>query len=835
MDPKKDERERSESPEEPPVVIKPIAASKLQAFSIGSSRKTPFQKHKEELELKKKRESEEAAKVYEEFVASFEDAPDFVTGIKSSSRQQTMVARDSELDYERPAPSTFKPTSFVKAGEQFPRTQAFVKAGESSSFKTPAFVKAGETPSSKPPAFTKAGETSHRSNFTSEKKESPKFSVSKPAAKSISLIPKKETGNSIKPMPFVKAGEGTKPMPFVKAGQTTGGKAKMMIDQEESDEEDDALARKEAKSQKKRNLDTFLEEIKKEQEDRDDRLRKVPRSSSSASSSGRDISAGITLKAAFEDRQGSHDLGDPWTTNLYVGNINPAVNEMQLCQEFGRYGPIASVKIMWPRSQEEHDRNRNCGFVSFMERRDAEQALRALDGKDVQGYVMKVGWGKAVPLPAQPMFVLEKAKQPMQTGLPFNAQIVKSPVGTNVVPRAEVKVTKPTNMNRVKIIHRLIERVIKHGPQFEHIIMEREKDNPAFEFLFKHTSPDHIYYRWRLYSILQGDSKSDWRTEPFQMFEGGAWWIPPEVPFNDEGKADMLLDSEDEEQEKGSDVPKGTLGPIARQRLEILLRQVTFKRGTIARAMAFAIDHADAADEVIDLVIKSLLLPETPLSVKLARLYLVSDILHNSSVHVPNAWKYRQSFEPRLPPVFEHLNGIYRSISARLKAEQVRRHISSVLTVWENWMVFPKHFIDELNATFMKKSSDPAPRTDNWQPLTSAGEHSQSTSPLASSEKEEAILLAASSADKEAIASADVADADVDGQPMEEDVDGEPLEEGVDGEPLDDIDGEPMEGDDVDGLPLEEDIDGQPLDDRTEPSDAHAKDGAHLEIQDMFA
>lgn len=44
---------------------------------------------------------------------------------------------------------------------------------------------------------------------------------------------------------------------------------------------------------------------------------------------------------------------------------------------------------------------------------------------------------------------------------------------------------------------------------------------------------------------------------------------------------------------------KGTLGKIARQRLAILLREVTFQRGTIARAMAFAIDHSDAATEVI--------------------------------------------------------------------------------------------------------------------------------------------------------------------------------------------------------------------------------------------
>lgn len=47
-----------------------------------------------------------------------------------------------------------------------------------------------------------------------------------------------------------------------------------------------------------------------------------------------------------------------------------------------------------------------------------------------------------------------------------------------------------------------------------------------------HQCDEHIYYRWKLYSLLQGDSKYQWRSEPFQMFAEGPWWIPPEVPFD---------------------------------------------------------------------------------------------------------------------------------------------------------------------------------------------------------------------------------------------------------------------------------------------------------------
>ena len=56
------------------------------------------------------------------------------------------------------------------------------------------------------------------------------------------------------------------------------------------------------------------------------------------------------------------------------------MNEEMLCQMFGKYGPLASVKVMWPRTEEEKSRNRNCGFVAFMKRKDAEKALEVFKG-----------------------------------------------------------------------------------------------------------------------------------------------------------------------------------------------------------------------------------------------------------------------------------------------------------------------------------------------------------------------------------------------------------------------------------------------------------------------
>ena len=57
------------------------------------------------------------------------------------------------------------------------------------------------------------------------------------------------------------------------------------------------------------------------------------------------------------------------------------MNEEMLCQQFGKFGSLASVKVMWPRTEEERARNKNCGFVAFMKRGDAEKALDTMKGE----------------------------------------------------------------------------------------------------------------------------------------------------------------------------------------------------------------------------------------------------------------------------------------------------------------------------------------------------------------------------------------------------------------------------------------------------------------------
>uniref|UniRef100_A0A8C1X0R3 Zgc:163098 n=1 Tax=Cyprinus carpio TaxID=7962 RepID=A0A8C1X0R3_CYPCA len=449
--------------------------------------------------------------------------------------------------------------------------------------------------------------------------------------------------------------------------------------------------------------------------------------------------------------------------------------EEMLCKEFGKYGPLASVKIMWPRTEEERTRVTNRGFVAFMTRKDAERALAALDGKTVMGFEMKLGWGKAVRIPPQPLYtpigVLKTTAPPPPSGLPFNAQPRDRFRNDFTKPRsrsqediyktlseAVVTVVIPPERNLLGLIHRMIEFVVREGPMFEAIIMSREKDNPDFRFLFDNKSQEHVYYRWKLYSILQGESPNKWRTSPFRMFRGGSLWKPPLLnPYlhGDEEPEESSFPSQEEEPKKGH--------LKAEERLEALLRGLTPCRDEIGDAMLFCLERAEAAEEVVSCITESLSIAHTPLQKKIARLYLISDILYNSCAKVANASYYRKFFETKLPQIFGDISEAYRNIQARLQAEQFKQRVMGCFRAWEDWAVYPDSFLIQLQNIFLG--------------LIKPGEEPKSP--------------------------------DLDGVPL----DGIPLERGeIDGTPLDDLDGSPLTWDpsSIDGVPVD-DIDGVPL------------------------
>ncbi|WFD00883.1 hypothetical protein MYAM1_003638 [Malassezia yamatoensis] len=112
--------------------------------------------------------------------------------------------------------------------------------------------------------------------------------------------------------------------------------------------------------------------------------------------------------------------------------------------------------------------------------------------------------------------------------------------------------------------------------------------------------------------------------------------------------------------------------------------------------MALALNHAYAAKQVAKIVSESLLEFTTPIARKVARLYVVSDILYNSAAPKPHAWQYRDAFHPYLDLIFTHFRQVMHTLPGRIKAHAFRRQISQVLEVWDQWLVYPPMLLQQL-------------------------------------------------------------------------------------------------------------------------------------------
>ncbi|CAO2039321.1 unnamed protein product [Urochloa humidicola] len=77
---------------------------------------------------------------------------------------------------------------------------------------------------------------------------------------------------------------------------------------------------------------------------------------------------------------------DSTNRTVYVGGLDPNVSEEELRKAFAKYGDLASVKIPV---------GKQCGFVQFVNRADAEEALQGLNGVTIGKQAVRLSWGRS--------------------------------------------------------------------------------------------------------------------------------------------------------------------------------------------------------------------------------------------------------------------------------------------------------------------------------------------------------------------------------------------------------------------------------------------------------
>lgn len=449
----------------------------------------------------------------------------------------------------------------------------------------------------------------------------------------------------------------------------------------------------------------------------------------------------------------------------------------------------------------------------------------------------------------------------------------------------QIHVNPPTSLRMLKLIHKTVEAVFTHGPEFEALLMSQPSvcEDERWAFLFDTRSEGHAYYRWRLWEVLSGASHRSHNdlAKGVEMFEGPNQpvWVPPKRQLRYEwaGSLDDVVgdpdyrsdgdgsgsDSENEDGRRdrgvrdgpgalpagglGLDAPGGKeqksyLGPLKRGKLLWLVSRVPIstvkvRRGDIARVMAFAIENASAAEEVVEVLVgnvvrplgfqKQLFEPTVPAGndedgsgnedsqakkeekaqaaesdisgAKIVALYLLSDVLSNSSLGIRNAWRYRSLVEQKLreAKVMESLRRTYRSPEwGRIRRDKFRRLVVAVLGLWEGWNVFPQGTMDEFMKGFLeggREEREGSEKKDGEKEETSQLQKTKSRWKTVDTTAEPIEEVA--NKDDEAMVDEEEEEDDVDGIPMAEDG------EDVDGAPLNDddevIDGRAMQDDEL--------------------------------------
>lgn len=221
-------------------------------------------------------------------------------------------------------------------------------------------------------------------------------------------------------------------------------------------------------------------------------------------------------------------------------------------------------------------------------------------------------------------------------------------------PPVQVNVTPPADLKQVKLIHKTLEALLTHGPEFEALLMSRAdvQKEEKWSWLWDSRSAGGVWYRWRLWDILTGAQQRmktgrGRNSDSSQyIFDGGAAWAAPErlLPFEyttsiEEFVSDSEYDSSDDDDsgdegrrrhqhyQGGAPPPEGMLGgindtdpqaylnPLQKAKLVHLLARLPttnakLRRGDVARVTAFAIQHAgEGADEVVDLIVSNVHTP----------------------------------------------------------------------------------------------------------------------------------------------------------------------------------------------------------------------------------
>ena len=150
-----------------------------------------------------------------------------------------------------------------------------------------------------------------------------------------------------------------------------------------------------------------------------------------------------------------------------------------------------------------------------------------------------------------------------------------------------------------------------------------------------------------------------------------------------------------------------------------LINGLRTDRGSIRRALGWALDHSEhVARQLCEILISALTISNqdkvstlrcpsiVSLPSLLARLFLLSDLLHNSILSVRHVSIVPQVFQDGLPAVFRLLASRRRSITGRFTLNFFDAQVQFVLESWRHFSIFPQTYLSVLESIYLLTGLD---------------------------------------------------------------------------------------------------------------------------------
>lgn len=431
-----------------------------------------------------------------------------------------------------------------------------------------------------------------------------------------------------------------------------------------------------------------------------------------------------------------------------------------------------------------------------------------------------------------------------------------APAAKPTGPVFHVPVQPPSDIRELRLIHKTLENLLTHGPEFEALLMSRPdvQREEKWAWIWDARSVGGIWYRWRLWELLTGAENKPGRYLP--VFEDMPAWRAPEkeLPFQyvtsleefvEEDEYNSSSEDESDNEDRGRDrrgmeiTPKKEetetfLNPLQKAHFTHLLARLPsnvqkLRRGDVARVTAFALKMAKrGAGECVDMCVRNVLRPYSATganpayepseaeegegegkgkdtsAASLVGLRLIPDIIASAlNSGVSSARVYRQLFEKTIDQrrVFERLGKLDRKMGwGRMSTEKWKTNVKGELNRWKDSCLFMPGAPEAWLETFLN-------------PKISPDEEAQQKHREEEEErrKKESRWKAVKEGEAKA-REVEMADAPQASVEVEEEEDGAPMEdEELDGVPMEEDNGAPMEEDeDLDGAPMAEDA-GEPM------------------------